>query len=505
MTVAAVDWNASRVVAVAGPMSDYPLPILFDPPRAELALAIRLQKPLVIGSAALENCRHSPQQICQGFLPYLSGHSDQGPRWQSGRESLDVRGACELIWRKLDPIKRAEATVLTVPGYFQKTQAESLRRMGDSEGYAMLGSLPVTLAAGLAGQLEQFWQRSVLVIDVDDYALTLAWVRSIAGKANLIESRSFPHLGLRVWKDRLINALSDLFVWQHRRDPRDVPQAEQSLFDQLDVLVDAAQQNRAIQLGVQGRDWFKHLLVHPEQARQLCQPLVNKAMAEADHLLLSCPSGEIPRGILLTHAAGRLPGLVEALKTLVDPSPNANTVNRETTKSEFHEEDFGESLLFQDDVEIGGVLTLAPDAPARAAHALAELFTRGALPLGHLETIVPLAPPAPVDMGPPRLHHRGRDYFLREGSFTVGSQFGCQLWFDKSEYPDVASKHCEIVFEQRAFTLYNRSREATLVNDRAVQGSVVLHSGDQIRLGLRGPVVRFLGKTMPRPVQAVYV
>jgi hypothetical protein len=218
---------------------------------------------------------------------------------------------------------------------------------------------------------------------------------------------------------------------------------------------------------------------------------------------LNCPSGEAPRGILLTHAAGRLPGLVGALKSVVQPGPVSD--RRRPPKSEFHEEDFGESLLFHDDEEPGGVLALSADAPARAAHGLAELFCRGALPLGHLETIVPLAPPPPVDSGPPRLHFRGRDYLLRESAFLVGSQYGCQLCFDKNEHPDVAARHCEIVYERRVFTLYNRSREATLVNDHPVAGSIVLRAGDQIRLGLRGPLLRFLGKTLPRPVQAMFV
>jgi pSer/pThr/pTyr-binding forkhead associated (FHA) protein len=41
--------------------------------------------------------------------------------------------------------------------------------------------------------------------------------------------------------------------------------------------------------------------------------------------------------------------------------------------------------------------------------------------------------------------------------------------------------------------LYTRSKEGTLVNDSPVTGSVMLRAGDWIRLGARGPVVRFLG------------
>ena len=113
--------------------------------------------------------------------------------------------------------------------------------------------------------------------------------------------------------------------------------------------------------------------------------------------------------------------------------------------------------------------------------------------------------PQPADSGPARLHFQGRDYLLRETSFLLGSQFGSHLWFDRHEHPEVAPRHCEIVFEHRAFVLYDHAREGTLINDQPAARSSVLHAGDRIRLGQRGPVVRFLGRSLPRPVQPAYV
>ena len=47
-----------------------------------------------------------------------------------------------------------------------------------------------------------------------------------------------------------------------------MPLAEQSVFDQLELLTSAALENRPMQLAVKGREWLKHLLVHPEQTVQ---------------------------------------------------------------------------------------------------------------------------------------------------------------------------------------------------------------------------------------------
>jgi pSer/pThr/pTyr-binding forkhead associated (FHA) protein len=79
--------------------------------------------------------------------------------------------------------------------------------------------------------------------------------------------------------------------------------------------------------------------------------------------------------------------------------------------------------------------------------------------------------------------------------FTLGRQPGCDLVFDGSLHPEVAPRHCEIVFDHQTYLLRDRSRAGTFVNERPVQQQVRLHPGDWIRLGPDGPLVRFLGQT----------
>jgi hypothetical protein len=280
--------------------------------------------------------------------------------------------------------------VLTVPGYFNPGQAETLRKLGEKARLPALGSLSTILAAALAGHAEHFWQRSVLVIDADDHALTLGWVKGLADRAHLIESRSFTQLGVQAWKERLIDALADRFIRAHRRDPRDVPSAEQSIFDQLDALALAALQHRPMQLGVKGAQWFSHLLVQPAQTVHFCRELAQQAAQEAGQLLTCWPASELPPAILLTHQASRLPGLIDALQPLLAErvSSSRETILPPTKVTGLEEDDFGADLLRAETPR--NVMVLPPEAPARSAHALARLFRNGTLPAGHLETIVPL-------------------------------------------------------------------------------------------------------------------
>ena len=67
---------------------------------------------------------------------------------------------------------------------------------------------------------ELAWLSSAIVLDVDDYAATLAYVRAFDGLAQIEETRTLPNFGAQAWKDRLVNAIADACVWQTRRDPQ---------------------------------------------------------------------------------------------------------------------------------------------------------------------------------------------------------------------------------------------------------------------------------------------
>jgi hypothetical protein len=391
MTVLAFDWNATRVRAVVGHAGEIPLPIPLEPPGVELPLAIGLDKSRAeLGNAALGRCRASARQMCTSFLPHLG----TAKRWQAGRHTLDAQAACDLVWRRLQPLASSSgAVVLTVPGYFDSSQAQTLRKLGEKARLPALGSLSTILAAALAGHAEHFWQRSVLIIDADDHALTLGWVKGLGDRAHLVECRSFTQLGVRVWKDRLIDALADRMIRVHRRDPRDVPSAEQSIYDQLDALALAALTRRPMQLGVNGECWFSHLLVHPEHTVHFCRALAQQSAQEAGQLLVGWPASELPPAILLTHQASRLPGLIDALRPLLTErgSSSSETILPPTKVTGLEEEDFGADLLSAD-TPPRHVMVLTPEAPARAAHALGQLFRSGALPVGHLGTFAPFGP-----------------------------------------------------------------------------------------------------------------
>ena len=491
MTLLGLDVNATRVRAVSGTMGDFPCPLPLDPPAIDLPMVISLDKPRPeVGLAGVRLVRQMPHLTFQDFLATLGEPSIPGRNWIA-RPQLDSLQALGLVFERLQPICSAsDGVVLALPGYLSRSQAEMMLDLGTQFRFPILGSISAPVAGALAAYAEQAWYGSALVVDIDDHALTLTAVNAVEGQAHFLETRTLAHLGLRVWKERLLNALSDCCVMQSRRDPRASPMAEQALYEQLDGILDACRQGRLVQLALQAANWYQNLVVSPEQPVAYCANLVEHVVLEVEgQLSAPWPDGP-PNVILLTAAAGRLPGLVHALRSFLEDWKPPLLHGLRTTSVD----DFGEGL-FQDGP--GGsmtVLVLSADAPGRGAHTVAGYIHRGDLAPGHLDLAVPLPLPQPVDAGPARLHFQGEDYVINESNFSLGRQPGCNLVFDGNVYLSVSPRHCEILFDHRTFMLWDRSREGTLVNDCPVASSVVLRSGDWIRLGPDGPLLRFLGR-----------
>jgi hypothetical protein len=476
-----LDLNSTRaraVLAVPGQAAE-PLPIGGE---ADLPLALSLEgRSPEAGRAGLALSRQAPHLACANFLPWLG----EGREWSAGRHRLDAAGALAVVLDRLRPAcVAAQAVALAVPAYLTREQLETLDRLAERARLRLCGWVAAPLAVTLTAYAEQPWAGPALVVDADDHALTWAAVAVEFGQARVLGAQAVTHLSLRAWKGRLLDAVADRCVRQSRRDPRDSAPAEQALYDQLDAALDACRRGQTADLIVHMAQWGQNVLLRPDELAAAVAPLVRQALTEMRALRQTLPPGLTPVG-LVTDAAGRLPGLVRALEeAFAEPQPEP--------EPEPDAEDFGAGLLDDDLMGRAPVSVLSPDAAARAACDLAARWQRGELARGPVE-VAPLPPPLPVDAGPARVQFRNQDYPLRGPAFLLGRHADCDLVFDSELYPTVSGRHCEIVYERRTWLLRDRSRNGTLVNERPVIQEMVLRAGDCIRLGPRGPVVRFLG------------
>jgi hypothetical protein len=477
-----LDLNATRIRAVAGPMSCAPRSLPLDGSREELPMALSLQgRNPEIGRAGLALMRRLPHLACYNFLPDLGAPR----RWIADRHRLDAGQALVLVLQQLQPLCHgSRGVVFTIPVYLNSGQVNVLAGAAQAARLPLLGSVSTPLASALAAYAEQPWYGTAVIVDVDDYALSMVTVLAGDGQIQELETRILPGLNLRLWKDRLLAAVADRCIQQSRRDPRDSAAAEQCLYDSLDDALDACRQGRTVELVLQTPQWYQNLILQPEEIVQVLRPLSRPVVDGLEAIRAAAKPDDAPRIVLLTAAAGRLPGLVAALQECLDELMPA------APKAAPAEGD--DDLLLEDDEP--SLTVLAPDAAARAAHALAARFQRRELPAGHLDHQAPVPPPQTVDAGPARLHFRGQDFLLTRPTFILGRQPTCDLVFNSEDYPTVSGWHCEILHEHRGYLLRDRSRHGTLVNDQPIDKQVTLKPGDWIRLGPDGPLLRFLGQ-----------
>jgi hypothetical protein len=510
MSLIGLDLNATRARAVGGPRPQSAAALRLDGEHFDLPLALSLEaRQPVLGRAGATLCRRLPHLACLDFLPHLGA----GRTWNAGRHSLDADRALGLVFESLRRnLSGASGLALALPAYLSEPQLHLLRRLAEKARWRLLGSVPTPVAAVLAAlaQAEAGGDSGlppgalVLVGDVDGYALTWSLLEVTNGQVRHHQSHWAPHLARAAWLRRLLDGAAQRCVRVCRRDPRQSAEAEQSLYDQLGGL--EATPVGPLDLSVRVGEWSQHLMFHPDELSAFVVPLLQQALGELDFLLSAAGGHPGFRGLhpglasvsatVLTPAAGRLPGLAAALAghldRLVLAAPDSDAGSDEGS-------DYGEGLL-EEEEQPTSLHVLGPEAIARVAHDLAVRVHAGDLPGGHLDAVPLSAPPDPGrDAGPARLNFRGQDHILSGPLFTLGRDPACDLVFESERYPTVSARHCEILFDH-AYLLCDRSRHGTLLNDHPVRQSAALHSGDWIRLGPSGPILRFLGRPTGRTI-----
>jgi hypothetical protein len=469
-----LDLNSTRARAVSVSAEVPPQMLPLDGTSEELSVFLSLERRVIeVGRVGAAICRRLPHLTVSDFLAHLGTKR----QWSGNGHKVDAaRATRELLERLSFAFPDALGLTMALPPYLDGRQEVLLRGAAKEAHLPLFGTVTAPLAAAMAAHGEQPWDGSAFVLDVDDHALTWTAVLGEDGQARVLGRQVRTELNLRAWKNRLLNCLADRCVRQSRRDPRDSAEADQSLYDQLDALLAMSRSGRAFEVAVRTPTWYQNLTLQAEEMTAFCAGLVRQTL---DAMRTLQATAGLPGSLVVTAAAGRLPGLTAALEQAIGPREN-----RPVRSADWVEDGRENGRL---------VHCLGPEAVARAAHDLAVRIERGEVDAGPIP-VVPLPPPQPVEAGLPRLNFHGQEYVLCGLSFVLGRHQACNLVFDSDMYPTVSGRHCEILFDRRQYVLRDCSKHGTLVNDQPVVEEKVLQPGDWIQLGPQGPRLRFLGQ-----------
>ena len=322
--------------------------------------------------------------MCDEFLPFLG----QPRQWKSGRHRLDAAAAVCLLFDTLRPLFDNSSNVfLGLPGYLNSKQAAVVTALAATSRFPISGTMNSALAiaadraAALMSQpLSEIEKRvegivplyrsgkkqrtaDVIVIDADDHALSCSLIRMVPAQVSLLASTALPAAGVKRWKKALLDGVSDRCIRVCRRDPRDSAEAEQSLYEQIDAGLDCVRSGKHVVLNIRAAHWYQDLHLQPEDFDTYSAALIRLSVQIVRDMLgkgsPSSPnsSGEPPQAVWITHEAGRLPGLVVAIR--------------------------------QNMPERSGVGVLRPESVAAAVANLGERWPTAALQ--HLHQVIPIS------------------------------------------------------------------------------------------------------------------
>lgn len=404
-----VDLDAGRARAVSIRMGQ-PRTALLDDPHEELPLAISLERRTPeVGRAGTNLLRRAGHLSCSNYLPLL-GHPNL---WKSGRFRLDANAALSLALERFRAsIGPVESLALSLPTYLSQSQVSLFMRLAEQARLPVRGTVvtPLALAANLldavitsrhSGHLSlgpvngdadaatppwviriantgstraRVIDFTALFVDADSHAMSVSLVGFGSEEVRLLSFLSLPRLGIRVWKERLLDCLADRCVRICRRDPRDSADLEQALYDQIDDALERARYGQRVTMNVRSSSWYQDLVHQAEDFDHYCQGLARQAGDMVSELSEATTDLEPPQAVWLTDQAAKLPGLVRAVRR---NTPVRTAVN-----------------------------LLDVDAVATATARLAGRWLSGSLPRVHLDTALPMIPSSTSSEDP---HHLPED------------------------------------------------------------------------------------------------
>lgn len=358
---AGLDLNGTRLRGVDGLATSAAQPLTLDAEAGgplPLALNLEGRRPEV-GLAGFRICRSLPHLTCTGFLPHLCSER----RWSAGRHQLDAEQALSLVFKQAKPaLADIAGAALALPAYLTREQTSRVMSLAKQTKLPIQGWVSAPLAVVARAWGVDPWFGPALILDVDDHALTWSVISvdepPAPRQARLLAVQTAPGLGLRLWKEALLDGLANRCVRQSRRDPRDSADAEQMLWEQFDRAMENWRQEKLVDLVIQADHWYQDIVLRPEEFAAFCSGLAKQALAGVAELLEAAKLEQPPSFVLATAAAARLPGLVS---TFMDES-SART----------------------------HLVTLAADAVAQAALELAIRWDERTLPESPVDRAIPL-------------------------------------------------------------------------------------------------------------------
>ena len=419
---------------------------------------------IAIGDEAYAQAQLKPRRVHNRYWSDLSLSPVPRP-------TSDAHSNADLAFRQLEHIwdrlqVAADDVLLVVSASYDRQQ------LGVLLGIAQEAELPVTgiVDAAVASSRTPYPDWQLIHVDTSLHQIFVTQLSQTQAGVERGGLEVLQRTGLVALRDAWVRRIAEAFVANTRFDPFHQAETEQALYDQLPDWLSSVPEAEELQLAIE-YGGQTHSVKLTRQQLLATSESVFRAMTQ---LISTCRLPGASLVVLLSSRLSELPGVDAALARLTDThvvklAPGAAAANALQHLDTIRSEDEVVTLTTR-------LPWLEAPAPARVSKATAAAPAKAR------------TPDEDEDLQATHVVYAGIAHQVGQQPLDIGQDLrsgdrGIRLESDSS---GVSRRHCSLVRRGDTLVLADHSRYGTFVNEKKVDGEIVLEAGDVIRIGTPG-------------------
>lgn len=412
---------------------------------------------LSVGKAAQGKAHLYPRQVLNHFWDRLNIEPLEQPNPFAHNHAEIAFEHFSHIWKTVK--HHGTEMRIAVPGFYTPEHLGLILGIARELSISVKGFVPLPLVAAL----DWLPQGLVLHIDMHLHRFEITCLQR-KGQISQLESVSSEGNGLSNLYRGWVDAIAEEFVRSTRFDPLHQAATEQELYDRLPGVLNRLNRSPSVDFEMAGGSKVYHVTLTRRVFYKKGAPVFEEIRRRVGRFYERYGKAEPGPVVLLTDRAVRLPGMKDALAAIencqiIDLQPGAGAMGILRLSDQLFERQSGSSAPFlrtlpmpaADPISYEHASRKQPAVPKRPTHIL---YRNLAYPITEKPLVIGLEPAA--------------------------DKSGIQI---RGQVAGVSPKHCTVQSSGNDIVLHDHSRYGTFVDEKPVNGKIILSLGQTIGVG----------------------
>ncbi len=415
---------------------------------------------LLVGKAAENKAHLFPRQIIHHFWDQLNTDPLEQPGQYVPQSTAEIAYShLDRIWQQIQ--NHGNEIIIAVPGFYGRQQLGLILGIANELSIPVKGFVPLALAASPGAHPGKM----MLHLDIHLHRLEVTYLKQ-GQQLTLEDSVTGTEKGLIHLHKQWADAIAQEFVASTRFDPFHQAASEQELYHRLPGILFNLQNNPSIAFDMTGGSRTYSITLTRDLMTRKAETVYREIRQMVERLRTQHKKNESAVVLQLTHRLARLPGIREVLSGI----KNTEIIELDQGAGARGVLEIWQQLADQSGSEKISFFTSRPLRPVLSAQTHARSIDDS------------------LTQYPTHLLYRSIAYPITDKLLTIG----CAQDNEQNdvtitgETAGICSKHFTIGLIGGEIVLDDMSAQGTFVDEKRVNGSIVLKLGQIIRVGTPG-------------------